>query len=135
MRRETKAGVDLGTRAPIEEERIRVAYAVVQDVSSTWEQYERITASLVEPAPIGLILHVAGPTDEGFRIINVWESEEAWQHFQTERLAPAIAALGGPARPEPSFRDLHPVHVVVGRLPAPHRAGQTRETRRHRGRD
>ena len=114
MCRETKAGVDLGTRAPIEEERIRVAYAFVQDVSSTWEQYERITASLVEPAPIGLILHVAGPTDEGFRIINVWESEEAWQRFQTERVAPAIAALGGPARPEPSFRDLHPAHVVVG---------------------
>jgi hypothetical protein len=91
-----------------------VAYAFVQDIASTWEQYERTTASLVEPAPLGLILHVAGPTDEGFRIIDVWESEEAWQCFQTERLAPAIAALGGPARPEPSFRDLHPAHVVLG---------------------
>lgn len=93
-----------------------MAYAFVQDIASTWEQYERITASLVEPAPRGLILHVAGPTDEGFRIIDVWESEEAWQRFQTERLAPAIAALGGPARPEPSFRDLHPAHVVVGHM-------------------
>jgi hypothetical protein len=91
-----------------------VAYAFVQDVAASWQQYERITASLVEPAPIGLILHVAGPTDEGFRIIDVWESEEAWHRFQTEWLAPAIAALGGPARPEPSFRELHPAHVVVG---------------------
>jgi hypothetical protein len=95
-----------------------VAYAFVQDIASTWEQYDRFTASLVEPVPIGLILHVAGPTDEGFRIINVWESEEAWQRFQTERLAPAIAALGGPARPEPSFRDLHPSHVVLGGISA-----------------
>ena len=93
-----------------------MAYAFVQDVASSWDQYERVTAGLVEPAPSGLILHVAGPTDEGFRIIDVWESEAAWQRFQAERLAPAIAALGGPSRPEPMFRELHPVHIVVGVL-------------------
>jgi hypothetical protein len=89
-------------------------YAFVQDVASTWEQYQHFEAELVEPAPAGLILHVAGPTDEGFRIIDVWESEEAWQDFQALRLAPAIAALGGPPRPAPTFRDLHPAHVVIG---------------------
>jgi hypothetical protein len=89
-------------------------YAFVQDVASSWAQYGPFAAALVEPAPVGLILHVAGPTDEGFRIIDVWESEEAWQAFQALRLAPAIAALGGPPRPEPTFRDLHPAHVVIG---------------------
>ena len=89
-------------------------YAFVQDVASTWEQYELFAAELVEPAPAGLILHVAGPTDEGFRIIDVWESEEAWQDFRDLRLAPAIAALGGPSRPAPTFRDLHPAHVLIG---------------------
>jgi hypothetical protein len=54
----------------------------------------------MDPAPAGLILHVAGPTDEGFRMIDIWKSEQAWDRFQAERLAPAIAALGGPARPE-----------------------------------
>ena len=93
-----------------------MVYAIVQDVASSWEQYQRITARLVEPAPTGLILHVAGQTDEGFRIIDVWESEEAWQRVQAERVMPAIAALGGPARLEPTFRDLHPAHVVVGRI-------------------
>jgi hypothetical protein len=91
-----------------------MSYAFVQDVSASWNQYERVTAALMEPAPAGLILHVAGPTDEGFRIIDVWESEQAWEHFQAERLAPAIAALGGPARPEPTFRGLSAAHVVVG---------------------
>ena len=91
-----------------------MAYAFVQDVSASWQQYELITAATTEPVPGGLILHVAGPTEEGFRIINVWESEEAWQQFRGERLAPAIAALGGPSRPEPRFRDLYPAHVVVG---------------------
>ena len=93
-----------------------MAYAVVQDVASTWEQYEQVTASLVEPAPPGLILHVAGPTDEGFRIIDVLESDEAFQQFDKERLRPAIAALGGPSRPEPTFRGLHPAHVVIGQV-------------------
>jgi hypothetical protein len=91
-----------------------MAYAFVQDVASSWEQYEHFAAALVEPAPEGLILHVAGRTDEGFRIIAVWESEEAWHVFRASRLAPAIAAPGGPSRPAPTFRDLHPAHVVVG---------------------
>jgi hypothetical protein len=92
-----------------------VSYAFVQDVAASWEHYERVAGVLVEPAPEGLVLHVAGPTDEGFRIIAVWESEEAWQRFRGERLLPAVAALGGPSRPEPTFRDLRAAHVVVGK--------------------
>jgi hypothetical protein len=91
-----------------------VAYAFVQDIASSWEQYEQVTAQLIEPAPEGLILHVAGPTDEGFRIIGIWESEQAWRRFQTERVQPAVAALGGPNRPEPTFRDVEAAHVVFG---------------------
>ena len=91
-----------------------MSYAFVQDVAASWEQYERVAGVLVEPAPEGLVLHVAGPTDEGFRIIAVWESEEAWQRFRGERLLPAAAALGGRSRPEPTFRDLRTAHVVVG---------------------
>jgi hypothetical protein len=89
-------------------------YAFVQDVAASWEQYQRLTETLIDPAPRGLVLHVAGPTDEGFRIIAVWECREAWQRFQAETLLPAIAALGGPSRPEPTFRDVSAAHVVVG---------------------
>jgi hypothetical protein len=104
-----------------------MTYACVQDIASSWEQYERITAAIVEPTPSGLILHLAGPTDEGFRIIDVWDNEGAWQRFRAERLAPAIAALGGPARPAPRFRDLHPAHVVVGHRGAIDTGGSTRQ--------
>lgn len=93
-----------------------MTYAFVQDVAASWEHYERVTAKLVDPAPEGLILHIAGPTAEGFRVIDVWRSEDAWERFRNDRLAPAIAALGGPARPAPTFRELRPVHVVRGRL-------------------
>jgi hypothetical protein len=93
---------------------LAVSYAFVQDIAASWHDYQQVAATLVEPAPAGLILHAAGPTDEGFRIIAIWEDEAAWQRFRTERLAPAIASLGGPARPEPTFRDLHTAHIVVG---------------------
>jgi hypothetical protein len=95
-----------------------MAYAFVQDIAASWEQYERVAVGLTDPTPDGLILHLAGPTDEGFRIIDVWNSEQAWQRFQAERLQPAIAAFGGPARPEPTFRDLHDAHLVIGSIDA-----------------
>lgn len=91
-----------------------MTYAFVQDIASTWEHYERFAAATIDPSRTSLILHVAGPTEEGFRIIEVWETERAWQRFQAERLKPAIAALGGPARPRQTFRDLHVAHVVLG---------------------
>ena len=91
-----------------------MSYAVVQDIAASWHYYEQVAAALVETAPAGLILHAAGPTDEGVRVIAIWETETAWQRFCTERLAPAIAALGGPARPQPTVRELHPAHLVLG---------------------
>jgi hypothetical protein len=100
-----------------------MAYAFVQDIASSWEHYERVAAGLSQPPPPGLVLHLAGPTDEGFRIIDIWESEAAWQAFRAERLQTAIAALGGPARPEPTFRDLHAAHVVLGSITSALSAG------------
>jgi hypothetical protein len=91
-----------------------MSYAFVQDIAASWHDYRRVSVPALEPVPAGLILHVAGPTDEGFRIIAVWESESAWERFRSERLAPAIACFGGPARPEPTFRDLQAAHLVVG---------------------
>jgi hypothetical protein len=91
-----------------------MSYAFVQDIAASWQEYQRVTATTVEPAPAGLILHVAGPTDEGLRIIEVWQSESAWKRFQAERLAPVLARLARAARPQPTFRGFHARHVIVG---------------------
>jgi hypothetical protein len=91
-----------------------VSYALVQDVPASWHDYERVGAAAVEPVPIGLIVHVAGPTDEGFRVIEVWEGERAWERFRAERLAPVLAALGDTTIGQPRFRDLHALHLVLG---------------------
>jgi hypothetical protein len=88
-----------------------MSYAFVQDVAASWHQYERF-ASAISERPEGLILHVAGPTDEGFRIIGVWESESAWERFKAERLLGPAAV--GAVTPPATFRALQPIHVVYG---------------------
>lgn len=91
-----------------------MSYAFVQDIAATWEQYEQLAAAIAA-RPEGLVIHVAGPTDEGFRIIGVWESEAAWARFEAERQREH--ASGAPPTPT-TFRALQPKHVVYGRLPA-----------------
>jgi hypothetical protein len=91
-----------------------VPYAFVQDLAASWEQYEQIATALGGSPPPGLIMHLAGPTDEGFRIIAVWQSDQAWQQFEAERLTPLIASLRGSIRPQPTFRELRPQHIVIG---------------------
>ena len=36
-----------------------------------------------------LVAHVAGPTEDGWRIINIWQDEAAFRRFQSERLVRA----------------------------------------------
>jgi len=86
-----------------------MSYVVVEDVAASWEQYQRFADALAGPAPAGLVVHAAGPTDEGFRIVAVWESEKAWRRF-AEQVKPA----GTSAPPVEVFRALHPAHVVYG---------------------
>lgn len=88
-------------------------YALVQDVAASWHRYDRFAASMAPP-PEGLILHVAGPTDEGFRIIEVWESEADWERFKAE-LPPDEPPVDGRSHASPVFRALRPVHIVHGR--------------------
>ena len=87
-----------------------MSYAVVQAVPASWELYAAYAAALEDEAPAGLIVHAAGPTDEGFRTIDVWESEAAWLSFNADRLE---RVTGGLPRPLVS-RELELAHLVVG---------------------
>jgi hypothetical protein len=76
----------------------------------TQEQYEesvrRVTGgkSRVEsPAdwPVeGLLAHIAGQGKSGFRVVDVWESEEAWNRFSDETLGPIAEELGFQGEPQ-----------------------------------
>ncbi len=51
---------------------------------------------------------MAGPSPNGgWRVIEVWESEEDANRFFTERLLPASEAVGVAGRPQPQFWQEH----------------------------
>ena len=89
---------------------------VVQAPGITQDQYERSikevskTGKLESPAdwPVdGLLSHTAGEGPNGFRVIDVWESEAAMQKFG-EILKPALKDLGVTAEPE-----VYPAHTFI----------------------
>ncbi|MGZ8697136.1 MAG: hypothetical protein ACXWZ1_07245 [Gaiellaceae bacterium] len=59
-------------------------YALVEDVPASWDTYLERVEALDGRVPDGLLVHVAGPTDEGFRIIEIWESQAARERFRDE---------------------------------------------------
>ena len=45
--------------------------------------------------PEGLISHAAGATDEGWCVVDVWESQKQFDTFLASRLLPAFERAGG----------------------------------------
>ena len=101
---------------------LRHPYVRVEDVPASWDRYARVARS-VGPVPPGLLLHVAGPTDEGFRIVEVWRDEADWRRFAADSEA-ARAAIDPDVTVRTAVRDLHAKHVVIGTCdPAAKQAG------------
>lgn len=91
--------------------------AVVIDVPTmTAQQYDVVAERLgwatvdVTP-PDGLVMHVAGPTAGGWRIVDVWRDEAAFRRFASNAVAPALEGLQLPAY-EPQVIPIH--HSVFG---------------------
>lgn len=73
----------------------------------TREQYEAVADRLTGGRGLawlgdwpveGILAHVAGPTEGGWRVIDVWESEDAFQRFG-EVIGPLLAEVGFPGEP------------------------------------
>jgi hypothetical protein len=85
---------------------------MVENPAGSQEVYERIRAHLGLQKPAGGIFHLAGPSPNGgWRVIEVWESEEAANRFLQERFFPALQALGL-SGPLPT-REFWPVHNAM----------------------
>ena len=69
-------------------------WAFVSDVPISREQYDKLDQELGSDNPEGLIVHVAGESGSGIRIIDVWESKQQFERFQSERLGPAMLKVG-----------------------------------------
>ena len=87
-----------------------------QGPTLTQERYEETVRRLTgksrmeTPAdwPVeGLLVHAAGQGEHGFRVVDVWESEEAARGFG-ERLTPVLEEVGVKEQPE-----LYSTHTFV----------------------
>jgi hypothetical protein len=96
-----------------------MAVIVIQVVAATEEQYRAVndaTDTRGNP-PAGLILHSGGPVDNGdLRVVDIWESVDAFQTFASERLGPSIGQIMGGDAPTPSveIRELYDVIKGAG---------------------
>jgi hypothetical protein len=58
------------------------------------------------------VVHVAGPVDGGWRLIEVWDSRGAYNDFVRDRLLPAIVQVAGEDAldepfPAPQIMEVH----------------------------
>ena len=65
----------------------------------THEQYEK-TIEVVHPnggkaLPEGQLLHLAGPSRDGWLVMAVHESRESWERFRDHTLMPGLAGIDG----------------------------------------
>jgi hypothetical protein len=91
--------------------------AVFQSPSLTQERYEESVRKLTggrdrmeSPGdwPVeGLLAHIAGQGETGFRVVDVWESEDAFRRFG-ETLMPVLQEMGVEGQPE-----IYPAHTFV----------------------
>ena len=70
------------------------------------------------PAP-GALARFAGPTATGWRVISVWESEEAYRNFQRDKLMPAFQRLGITNPPTMEVSPLESVRIAPTAAHAP----------------
>jgi hypothetical protein len=80
---------------------------MIDNPNGSLEIYEKVASSVT--LPIGGRVHMAGPRPGGgWRVIEVFDTEEQGRRFIRETLGPALRAAGasGPS-PDPEFWLLH----------------------------
>lgn len=80
------------------------------------EMYRQVTEKVfgkypsdASDAPEGMIVHSAGPAEQGWYVYDIWESKEAFQRFVDGKLGPAIREVSGEdamSGPGPQFFEI-----------------------------
>lgn len=92
-----------------------VALVQTMPVEFTTETYDAVNvkAEVEDNPPQGMIFHALGTSADGHVIVDVWESEEAFETFRTDRLNPALESIVGSEvfeampTPERTFYEVH----------------------------
>lgn len=75
---------------------------VFNGVGVTQAQYEQVLHEVTPDGKVapGMLSHVAGPTADGWRVFEVWESQEAVDRFFQEKLGAALQKAHISVQPE-----------------------------------
>ena len=97
-----------------------MAVALVMEFpGTTREQYDKVMKAVgldnTDEPPPGALLHLAGPTENGWEVVDVWESRADFDKFLAEKLGQAVLEAGiTPPRPRE-----FPVYKIMGvRVPS-----------------
>ena len=55
----------------------------------------------------GGLFHWVTKTGDGIRVVDVWESREAFDRFAQEKIGPITQEVGIPSAPELTFYEVH----------------------------
>jgi hypothetical protein len=86
--------------------------AVEMDFSgATLDQYDQVLEKMGLTAggsgPPGAISHWVAKTDDGMRVVDVWETREQYERFAQEQIGPFSQEVGIEGMPETRFYDVH----------------------------
>ncbi len=76
-----------------------MAYAITHHFPDGTEEQYRAALAAVHPAdgglPAGQTYHAAGPTEDGWMIVAVFDSKEDWERFRDQDLGPGLQSAEG----------------------------------------
>ncbi|GID11557.1 hypothetical protein [Actinocatenispora rupis] len=77
----------------------------------TLDQYDEITDKMGfapgGPGSPGGLFHWVAATDDGLRIVDVWQDRETYQRFVDEQLGPRVREAGAPAPTDVHIYEVH----------------------------
>jgi hypothetical protein len=78
---------------------------------ATLAQYDQVIEKMgLTPggsAPPGAISHWVAKTDDGIRVVDVWETREQYERFAQEQIGPYSQEVGIQNAPETRFYEVH----------------------------
>jgi hypothetical protein len=89
-----------------------MAVAVIQEFEGvTLDQYDEVSQRLgMTPGGAGpprSLFHWVTATENGIRITDVWETQEAFEAFAAESIVPNVAAVGIEGAPAVTYHEVH----------------------------
>jgi len=89
-----------------------MAYATLIEFDVDMDTHIKIGEAVGDDPIKGLIVHTAGPSENGVHSLDVWESKEDSERFYNERMIPALRQMGLGGGPPLSYQEFDLPYVL-----------------------